>query len=269
MVLSREEIDNSQWIRSDVLLEIHSVAENRVKFGDTELEIVLDIKDDRNHADEAYLQDLVMAMQKARYKDPKLMSEYVNASARMLGMGVEEKTDHKSKQATRRGKVFKMPHKKSDFGNWDFRCELDLKVGDECWYDAFYTREQFDKAMEGDDKIFFVDDKIYLAVPSQAIFAAKRDGEMLSVNGYILGRVIPKVEMYGRIYLPQTDISKVEVVCAPRAYPEYVDDVWKNTEVEKGDVVYVKEHFATCLDPTYAASTDLVRFQPRVILAKE
>ena len=92
---------------------------------------------------------------------------------------------------------------------------------------------------------------------------------MLFRSGYVLGKVLPNDRKDGSIYLIESKTARVEVVVPNARVPKYVADIWNNTTVKKGDVVCMNNIFAIKLDSTLAETTDLVRFQPRVIVAVE
>jgi hypothetical protein len=161
--------------------------------------------------------------------------------------------------------IVKVPEKELVNEGWDFNCEFDGLVGDEIWFDSTHTRQRIEEREGG----FIENGKTYILVPVRAIYAARRNGEIISLNGYILGKELPNDRKYGSLFLPESKISKVQVEIPATRNPVYAYDIWKNTEIKKGDIVYMKQQFCTKLDSTLAETSELVRFQSRAILAIE
>lgn len=266
MSYSQFDLESLRLLSGECMIEIEGLLENEVDFNGGKLIIVSKIKDSVEEVDPRELISTIKSMQKGRYKDDGAMKEYGRMLAESKREAAEVSEDVEGKQAVRRGKIVKISERNLTDGGWDFSCKFDGVVGDEVWFDATYTRDQ----MESADKLFEKDGKTYILIPEQSIYAAKRGEEIVSLNGYIIGRVLPNDRTYGSLFLPDADVRRVEVVVEPARDPIYRDkNIWKNTKVKRGDVVCVKPHFATRLDPTLAQSIDYVRFQSRVILAIE
>ena len=266
MNLEDVEINDLKLLNGQCLIEIHSWTEDEIPFNGTTLKLVNKIKGSIEEPSYAEFQQLLNSMKKSRYKDMRAMSEYMRMQGEQNKQADQEKEDIEAKQAVRRGVIIKTPLTKEEYGRWDFDCEFDGRVGDEVYFDAMYTKNKIDESEGGFEK----DGKRYVIVPSKAIFAAKRNEELISMNGYILGTELSNERVSGGIFLPDAKTSKVRVDVAPTRYPKYLHErAWSNTEVKKGDVVYIKDDYAVKLDNTIAQTTNMIRFQPRVILAIE
>lgn len=266
-------IENFEPLANEVIVKINSFVENEVKVGDTTLIIATDTKGYVEDVREEEMGAIIESMKKSKFKDKKAHQELV----RMMAEKTVEKEDLEDTVAshiTRHGTVTKLPVRQGNFGNWDFYCELDLSEGDEIWFDPHYTRQQRDANIQGkneiDDKTLEDEHNKFILVPSQAIYAKKVEDKIVSINGYFLGKKLPNDRFAGKIVLPDSGIAKVEITHCPKSLPIYQrEDVWKNTELKVGDIVYVMNYFATPLDSTLGATTDLVRFQSRIVLAIE
>jgi hypothetical protein len=260
------DIETLRLIDGDCLVEIHSWTEDEISFNGGTLKLVNSLKGMTDSGSIGDMNSLVNSMKKSNYKDKKAMSEYVRMAGEQKREVDPNKEDIRATQAVRRGVLVKKPEKGSTTKNWDFSCEFDGEPGDEVWFDSTYTRNFITEGDGGFEK----DGKRYVLVPSECIYAAKRNGEIKSMNGYIIGKVLPNDRKAGSIFLLDSETERVQVEVPPAKMPKYVaDDVWTNTEVKKGDVVCIKKHFSVKLDSTMAESIDYVRFQPRVILAIE
>lgn len=183
--------------------------------------------------------------------------------------------DDQARQATRFGRIAKMPRKQPDIQTNIFNATLDSREGDECWFDAFYAQEQIakrnDKARR--DLLWDVEGKFYLSVPTSSVVAIKRDGKIMGVCGYVIGEILPEEEISpGGIILikPKTNYARVKVHHASTAevrFKEDSRDKFRTTKVKEGDTVLVESHFCIPLDKTYNSETSLVRFQNFTILA--
>jgi len=266
MSYSNFDLESLRLLSGECMIEIEGLLENEIDFNGGKLMIVSKIKNSVEEVDPRDLIDTIKSMQRHRYKDDGAFKEY----GKMLAESKKEveavTEDNAGKQAVRRGKIVKVSEKNLTDGGWDFSCKFDGVVGDDVWFDATYTRDQ----MESADKLFEKDGKTYILIPEQSIYAAKRGDEIVSLNGYIIGKVLPNDRTYGSLFLPDAKIRRIEVVVEPARDPIYREGfLWNNTKVKKGDVVCIKPQFATRLDPTLANSTEYVRFQSRIILAIE
>lgn len=252
------------------MVELPTLLSDEVKFNGSTLKIVTDFKEQNEYADGKYLYGLVSKIRKDP-KDKKAMQEYTTALAthekRQMG---ETKEVNESRQARRTGVLFKKPELARPNNGWDYKCKLDCEVGDQVFWDAYYTKEQIEGG-EADDKLINCEGKLYLMVPSNAMFCAKRGDEFISLNGFVIGEIIAAEDKVGNIHIIQKhDVVMVKTVSVPINLPEYTDpEVWANTEVKKGEIVHCKAHFATPLDATIASETKLVRVAIRTILAIE
>jgi hypothetical protein len=266
MSYSNFDLESLRLLSGECMIEIEGLLENEIDFNGGKLMIVSKIKNSVEEVDPRDLIDTIKSMQRHRYKDAGAFKEYGKMLAESKKEADAVTEDEVGKQAVRRGKIVKVSEKNLTDGGWDFSCKFDGVVGDEVWFDATYTRDQ----MESAEKLFEKDGKTYILIPEQSIYAAKRGDEIVSLNGYIIGKVLPNDRTYGSLFLPDAEIRRVEVVVEPARDPIYRNkQVWKNTKVKKGDIVCIKPHFATRLDPTLANSTEYVRFQSRIILAIE
>lgn len=258
---------NVRSIRGEVLIEIHSFKETEIPFAGTTLILSDPLKKSIHGGSDADMTDLFQSLKKGGFKDGNAMRDYMREIGRMARPN-EDDNDYTANTVTRRGIVANLPLRRNNFGNWDFFCESGLNVGDYVWFDPFYVREQLEKT--GDSTSFKENGKIYVYVPEQAIFAAKRGEDHVPINGYFLGKRLPNDHFIGSILMLDKKIAKIKVTHVPSVQPVFrMPDVWKNTNLKIGDVVYVSEEFATPLDSTLAESTDLVRFQSRIVLAIE
>lgn len=266
MNLNGVDIDRLRLLNGECLVQIHSITEDEIQFNGGTLKLVNSLKDSIEDVNPNEIYDLLKSMRKSNYKDTNAIKKYHELYANQQKQSDENAGDVAAKQAVRRGVIVALPEKDLGFAGWDFDCEFDAIIGDEVWFDSMYTRTRIE---EGDGAID-IDGKKYITVPTHSIYAAKRNGEIISLNGYIIGKRLPNDRKIGSFFLPESKIARVEVVVPPSREPEYVhSEFFKNTSVKKGDVVCMKEHFATKLDSTMAESTDLVRFQSRAILAIE
>ena len=266
MNLDSIDIDSLRLLNGECLVEVHSMVEDEVEFNGGKLKLVTSVKD---HIDDFSINEMMSALnalKKSNYKDENARKEYMKMMMSQKKEADPNKVNHEAKQAVRRGKIVKLPEKELGFNGWDFDCEFDGVVGDEVWFDSSYSREKLEEKEGG----IIIGDKTYLLIPARSIFAAKRNDEIFSLNGYIIGKRIHNDRTYGSLFLPESKIARISVEVVPTRKPKYREsDVWTNSDVKKGDVVCLKETFATQLDSTLANTTDLVRFQSRVILAFE
>jgi len=259
-------IEDLKLIKGDVLVEIETLVNDEVKFNGGTLKIVTDIKDDTTFADEKYMDELAAKIAKDP-KDERARREFTKAMGK-ASVEKEEAQDHNSKQAKRMGRLAKKPIVNDFHSGWDFKCELDCEIGDEVFWDSYYTKEQIEGVE--DDKIMEIEGKRYLMVPRNALFCARRNGQYIGLNGHLIGKVLEE-KQDGAIYIPtKKETIRVEVIAPPEHYPEYLNpEVWDNTVVKKGDVVYVKNFAAIPLDSTIASDTDYVRVAVKMIIAVE
>jgi len=260
------EIDRLRLLNGECLVEIHSMVEDEIVFNGGKLKIVTSVKDHIEDFSPSELISTLEALKKSNYKDENAKKEYMKMLVSQKREADPNKINHEAKQAVRRGKIVKLPERELGYGGWDFDCEFDGVVGDEVWFDSSYSREKLEEKEGG----IIIGDKTYLLIPARSIFATKRGDEIFSLNGYIIGKRLPNDRTYGSLFLPDSNVARVMVDVAPSRTPKYKDaNVWTNTDVKKGDVVCLKDFFAIKLDSTLANTTDLVRFQSRVILAIE
>lgn len=260
------DIEKLRLINGECLIQIHSMTEDEIDFNGGKLKLVHSLKSETGDFNPNELIGLVNAMKKSHYKDKEAKKKYMELYGKQIQQSDDKKEDHRMKQAVRRGIIVKLPEKDNKNGGWDFNCEFDGIVGDEVWFDSMSTREKIESGEGG----IVIGDKTYISVPTRTVLAAKRGDEIVGLNGYIIGKVLSNDLKYGSLYLPDSNTARIEVICPPKRTPSYVNKVlWTNSVVKKGDVVCVKKSFAIKLDSTMAESTDLVRFQSRVILAFE
>jgi hypothetical protein len=260
------DIENLRLLNGECLVEIRSMVENEIDFNGGKLKIVTSVKDNIEDFSVNEMISAVNALKKSNYKDQNAKKEYMKMLVSQKREADPNKVDHEAKQAVRRGTIVKLPEKELGYNGWDFDCEFDGVVGDEVWFDSSYSRERLEEKEGG----IIIGDKTYLLIPARSIFAAKRGDEIFSLNGYIIGKRLPNDRTYGSLFLPESNVARVSVEVVPTRTPKYKDaNFWTNTEVKKGDVICIKDTFAIKLDSTLANTTDLVRFQSRVILAIE
>lgn len=266
MNLKGIDLENLRLINGECVIQLHSLTEDEIDFNGGKLKIVNKIKNYISDVDDDEMVGIVKALKKSNYKDKQLMKEYETMARESHKEVDPDKEDIQGKQAVRRGKIIKIAEKNLSYQGWDYDCEFDAVEGDEVWFDATFTREMI---VEGEGGCV-IDDKIYLTISKKSIYAAKRGDEIISLNGYIIGKLLGNERKIGAIHMVDNDVQRVEVVVPNARNPIYASpDVWTNSEVKKGDVVCVKNVFATKLDPTLAKTTEYVRFQPRVIMAYE
>jgi hypothetical protein len=259
------DIDRLRLVNGQCLIEIHSMVEDEIDFNGGKLKLVNKVKNGIEQAHDSDMINLIKSMKRSHYKDVEATREYTKMMAEMHKVADENKEDHEAKQAVRRGVIVKVPEKELGWDGWDFDCEFDAVVGDEVWFDSTHTRQRLEEGEGG----FIENGKTYILVPARAIYAAKRNGEIVSMNGYVLGKELPNDRTYGSLFLPESKISKVEVVVPAAREPRYMHTLWSNTKLKKGDIVYMKKQHCIKLDSTMAETSDLVRFQSRIILAIE
>lgn len=266
MNLSGLDIEKLRLINGECIIELHSLTEDEIDFNGGKLKIVNKIKNYISEVDDNEMVRIVKALKKSGYKDKALLKEYERMSGEAHREADPNKEDIQGKQAVRRGKIVKISEKNLSEQGWDYDCEFDAVEGDEVWFDATFTREMITEGEGG----CIIDGRVYLSIAKKSIYAAKRGDDIVSLNGYVIGKLLGNERKTGSIHMLDNDITRVEVVVPNARVPKYSDPrIWTNTEVKKGDVVCVRKVFATKLDPTLAKTTEYVRFQPRVILAYE
>lgn len=266
MNLNGLDISQLRMINGDCIIELHALTEDEIDFNGGKLKIVNKVKNYISEIDDDEMVRVVKALKKSGYKDKMLLKEYEKMATESQKEADPDKEDIQGKQAVRRGKIVRIAEKDLSYQGWDYDCEFDAVEGDEVWFDATFTREMI---VEGEGGCI-IDGKIYLTISKKSIYAAKRGDEIVSLNGYVIGKLLGNERKFGSLYIPDNDIQRVEVVIPNARTPRYASpDVWTNTEVKKGDVVCMRNVFATKLDPTLAKTTEYVRFQPRVIMAYE
>jgi hypothetical protein len=266
MNLSGIDIEKLRLVNGECIIELHSLTEDDIDFNGGKLKIVNKIKNYISEVNDDDMISVIKGLKKSQYKDKQLLEEYSRMAKEAHREADPDKEDIQGKQAVRRGKIIKIAEAELNNSGWDYDCEFDGVEGDMVWFDATYTREMITEKEGGYEK----DGKIYLMISKRSIYAAQRGDEIVSLNGYIIGKALGNDRKTGSLYILDNDIQRVEVVVPPARNPRYTNpEVWKNTEVKKGDVVCVRKVFATKLDPTLAKTTDYVRFQSRVIMAYE
>lgn len=266
MNLNGLDLEKLRLVNGECIIELHSLTEDEIDFNGGKLKIVNKVKNYISEVDDDEMVAIVKALKKSGYKDKQLLKEYEVMSKEAHREADPDKENIQDKQAVRRGKIIKIAEAELNYAGWDYDCEFDGVVGDEVWFDASFTREMITEGEGG----CIINGKVYLMISKRSIYAAKRGDEIVSLNGYILGKALGNERKYGSVYIPDNDIQRIEVVVPNARSPKYSrPDVWTNTEVKKGDIVCVRNVFATKLDPTLAKTTDYVRFQPRVIMAYE
>lgn len=260
------DIDKLTLLNGCCLVEVRSLTEDEVSFNGGTIKLIHKVKNYVSDIDPKDILSAVKGMKKYHHKDNQAMAEYQSMVAELNKKVDEHKENHQEKQAVRRGTIVKLPYADMADSGWDYDCEFDGMIGDEVWFDATYSREMIAEGEGG----FEVDGKIFLMIPCKAIYAAKRDGEILSLNGFVIGKRLPNDIKIGSLFMPDTQTARVEVVIPNKRVPVYNEESpWTNTAVEKGDVVLMRNIFAIPLDATLGQSTDLVRFQTRIIKAYE
>jgi hypothetical protein len=260
------DVNTIRLINGECLVQIHSMTEDEIDFNGGKLKLVHSLKSETGDFNPNEIRSLVDSMKKSHYKDKEAKKKYMELYGKQIQEADDKKEDHRMKQAVRRGVIVRLPEKDPNNGGWDFNCEFDGVVGDEVWFDSMSTREKIESGEGG----IVIGDKTYISVPTRTVLAAKRGDEIIGLNGYIIGRRLSNDIKFGSIYLPDSNIARVEVVSPPQRNPSYTNKIlWTNTSVKKGDIVCLNKNHAIKLDSTMAESTDLVRFQSRVILAFE
>lgn len=266
MNLAGIDLDQIKLVNGECIIELHSLTEDEIDFNGGKLKIVNKVKSYISELDDDEMVGIVKALKKSAYKDKQLLKEYELRIKELSKEADPNKENIQDKQAVRRGKIVRIAVKDLASQGWDYDCEFDAVEGDEVWFDATFTREMITEREGG----CIIDGKIYLTISKRSIYAAKRGDEIFSLNGYIIGKLLGNERKFGSIHIPDNDISRVEVVVPNARIPRYSrPDIWTNTKVIKGDVVCVRNVYATKLDPTLAKTTEYVRFQPRVIMAYE
>ncbi len=266
MNLNGIDLEKLRLVNGECIIQLHALTEDEIDFNGGKLKIVNKIKNYISDVDDDEMVGIVKALKKSKYKDKQLMKEYEIMAKEEHREADLEKENMQDKQAVRRGKIVKIAEVNLNNTGWEYDCEFDAVEGDEVWFDATFTRELITEGEGG----CIVDGKIYLMISKRSIYAAKRGDEIISLNGYIIGKTLGNARKFGSLYVPDNDIQRIEVVVPPARNPKYVmPDVWTNTEVKKRDIVCVRNVYATKLDPTLAKTTDYVRFQSRVIMAYE
>ena len=266
MNLNGIDLEKLRLVNGECIIQLHSLTEDEIDFNGGKLKLVNKVKNYISEIDDDEMIGIVKALKKSNYKDKQLLKEYEVMAGEANREADPDKEDIQGKQAVRRGRIVRIAIKDLAYQGWDYDCEFDAVEGDDVWFDATFTREMITEGEGG----CIIDGKVYLTIAKKSIYAAKRGDEIFSLNGYIIGKLLGNERKFGSIYIPDNDICRVEVVVPNARVPKYASpDIWTNTEVKKGDVVCVRNIFATKLDPTLAKTTEYVRFQPRVIMAYE
>jgi len=283
--LTIEEFDNLSFMRKCVV-EIASLKANEIT---TEGGITLVVPDSVEFEIEkdAYDKQLLAKMAKKlvsyqREDETKkaLRKEYITLKESVNKRKDENKDTNEAylaRQATRKGILVKKPLKNVlEEGNM-FSCELDAEIGDEVYWDGFWTTQQIkhslgDKTLE--NSTIEVDDKLYLIIPSVALFAARRGEDWIPLNGYVIASPIEEeteqVTKTGIIVKKEpSNVARARVVSVPKSKPIFRDEAFKVTEVKVGDIVITRSFYQLELDKTYASETKLVRILTGVIMATE
>ena len=285
MRLTQKEFDKIEFMRKCVV-EIPSLKANEVTTEGGLKLIVPDSVEFEREKDE-YDRQLLAKMAKKLVSMPRedetkkaLRKEYI-AFKESVNKRTEENKDtnegYLARQATRKGILVKKPLKNVlEEGNM-FSCELDAEIGDEVYWDGFWTTQQIkhglgDKTL--DDSIIEVDDKLYLIIPSVALFAARRGDDWIPLNGYVIASPIreetEEISKAGIITKKEpSNVARARVVSVPKSKPKFRDEAFKVTEVKVGDVVITRPFYQLELDKTYASETKLVRILTGVIMATE
>ena len=192
-------------VNGECLIELHSLTEDEIDFNGGKLKIVNKVKNYIPDINENDVIDLVKGMKKSKYKDESLMKEYNRLYAESQKEADPDKEDIQGKQAVRRGKIVRIAELDPNNGGWDYDCEFDAVEGDEVWFDATYTREMIVEKEGGYEK----DGKVYLMVAKKSIYAAKRGEEIVSLNGYIIGKLLGNERKFGSIHIPDNDVQKI------------------------------------------------------------
>lgn len=253
-------------LEDEVLVRIYSFQEEKIKTASgLELHLASVVPVKESGADFGQAAELLEAIKKSGYKDAGAYREFISA----IGHSKKEVEDNgqRDKQSVRHGVIVKLPLKYGNKNNYDRIAEPDFRVGEQVWFDAFQAREQRD----GGDKVFKDETGIYILIPYQSIFAAKRGEDIVPLNGYFTGRNLSTDRKIGFLWMPNEtkNLARVEVTGVPKSQPIQVLDIWKNTELKVGDIVWMEKHYAVPLDSTLASETDLVRFYSRVVIAIE
>lgn len=205
---------------------------------------------------------------------PSLTATKVKFGEGHLELAGSTQNDKKT-HATRYGRIVKLPVRSPKIPTDMFCCELDANEGEYCWYDAYIAQrviESRGSRNSGEDLVYDVGDTTYLRVPGISLLAVKRGESIVGVNGYCIGKVIEESNYKGGIILscPQTNISRVKLTSVSASKPVFKNpDIFKNHDAKPGDTVLVESFYPQPLDGTYAATSDLVRFQSAMIVAYE
>lgn len=255
---------NLRPLNGECVVEIRTLVEDEIEFNGSTLKIVADAKDFIQEATVADANAALEAYKKSGYKDEKAIAEYTRMMGE-LNRQKEEREDVRAKQSVRKGILRRVCAGGGEAKGFDYTCEFDGEEGDEIFFDPYYSH-----AMLEDELRYFEDeDKKFILVAREAIFARKRNGEIEGLNGFIIGKRLGNELRHGVLYLPDSNTERVEVVVPNRREPKYRSKLWSNTKVKKGDIVCMDKWFAIPLDSTMGSDTNLVRFQPRVINAIE
>lgn len=285
MRLTQGEFDEIQFMRKCVV-EIVSLKANEITTEGGLKLIVPDSVELEREKDEhdrqllAKMAKKIVSLQREDETKKALRKEYI-ALKESVNKRTEDNKDtnegYLARQATRKGILIKKPLKNVlEEGNM-FSCELDAEIGEEVYWDGFWTTQQIkhklgDKTLE--DTIIEVDDKLYLIIPSVALFAARRGEDWIPLNGYVIASPIKEndeeVTKAGIIIKKEpSNVARARVVSVPKSKPIFRDEAFKVTEVKVGDVVITRPFYQLELDKTYASETKLVRILTGVIMATE
>jgi co-chaperonin GroES (HSP10) len=285
MKLTKEEFKKVRFIR-ECVVEIPSLQTNIVKVGDTEIEIVTDytLSEETKSIERKKWLELgakLASMPRETEEKKALRKEYIDIKNRLRKKGEERETEQvsKNRNATRKGKLIKLPLSTNIVDGNIFSCELDCKEGDEVYFDAFWTQQEIAKkfdAKTGDDYIIHVEDKIYLRVPAVSLFCSvDAEGNYKGLNGFLVAEPLDADNTMiteGGIIINSEPkkLPRARVVGVSSYLPKFRNaSVFMNTKVKKGDIVYTEPRYQTWLDKTSGGKNSLVRIPNFKILKIE
>jgi co-chaperonin GroES (HSP10) len=285
MRLSEEEFKAVKFLR-ECVIEIPSLQTNVVNIGGVDIEIVTDFElseENRFELKKKWLElgRRLAAMPRETEDKKALRREYIEIKTKLREAAPQDRETEQvsqNKNATRRGKLIKLPLSTNIVHGNIFGCELDCKEGDDVYFDAFWTQQQIARKWDdkGEEYVIHVGDKIYLKVPAVSLFCSvNSNGEYKGLNGYVIAEPIDQSEIVlegSGLIVPQEPkkLPMAKVIAVSKHLPKFRDqNTFMNTKVKVGDLVYTEPRYQTRLDKTGKGENKLVRIPNFKILKIE
>ena len=122
---------------------------------------------------------------------------------------------------------------KDDINSMEWECDMELKKGDEVWYGLIEATNSYEILCEGN---------LYKLIPYADIYVAKRDKEVIPLNGYILMQTTHRTKISELDYLSEdkVDNTKGIVKFVGKPNKRYRDEAYADfVDLRKDDIVVV------------------------------